>query len=80
MEYKKRAARAKALLRDENFINTLKDLQDRQMEIFANSSAQEIEKREEAHSIIRALNQIKYLLQGDIDAETLVDKKGSAPQ
>lgn len=80
MEYKKRAARAKALLRDENFINTLKDLQDRQMEIFANSSAQEMEKREEAHSIIRALNQIKYLLQGDIDAETLVDKKGSAPQ
>jgi hypothetical protein len=80
MEYKKRAARAKALLRDENFIATLQDLRERQMLIFANSAAQESEVREKAHHIVLALNEIGYLLQGDIDAETLVDKKGSAPR
>lgn len=80
MEYKKRAARAKALLRDENFLSALEDLRERQKIVFVSSAAHEVEKREEAHSIVRALNQIEYLLQGDIDAETLVDKKGSAPQ
>lgn len=50
------------------------------MLISANSAAQDTEIRERCHSIILALNEIGYLLQGDIDAETLVDKKGSAPQ
>jgi hypothetical protein len=80
MEYKKRAARARALLRDENYISALQDLRERQMLISANSAAQDTETRERCHSIILALNEIGYLLQGDIDAETLVDKKGSAPQ
>ncbi len=80
MEYKKRAARARALLRDENYISALQDLRERQMLISANSAAQDTEIRERCHSIILALNEIGYLLQGDIDAETLVDKKGSAPQ
>jgi len=80
MDYKKRAIRAKTLLRNDDFLAILKDLRDRQMEIFADTAAHEMEKREDAHAILRALNQIKYLLQADVDAETLIEKKGSAPR
>ena len=80
MDYKKRAVRAKTLLRDENFLGTLEDLRERQLDIFANTAAHEVEKREDAHAILRALNEIKYLLQADVDAEKLIDKKGTAPQ
>jgi len=80
MDYKKRAVRAKTLLRDDNFLGTLKDLRERQLDIFANTAAHEVEKREDAHAILRALNEIKYLLQADVDAEKLIDKKGTAPQ
>ena len=80
MDYKKRAIRAKELLRNDDFIDILKDLRDRQVEIFANTAAQEMDKREEAHAILRALNQIEYLLQPDVDAEKLIEKKGTAPQ
>ena len=80
MDYKKRAFRAKELLRNDDFLAILQDLRDRQMEIFANTAAQETDKREEAHAVLRALNQIKYLLQADVDAEKLIEKKGSAPQ
>jgi hypothetical protein len=79
MDYKKRAHRAKELLRNDDFLAILEDLRDRQLEIFANTAAQETDKREEAHAVIRALNQIKYLLQADVDAEKLIEKKGSAP-
>lgn len=80
MDYKKRAVRAKTLLRDDNFLGTLQDLRERQLDIFANTAAHEVEKREDAHAILRALNEIKYLLQADVDAEKLIDKKGTAPQ
>ena len=80
MDYKKRAIRARELLRNDDFLAILQDLRDRQMEIFANTAAQEVDKREDAHAILRALNQIKYLLQADVDAEKLIEKKGSAPQ
>jgi hypothetical protein len=80
MDYKKRAVRAKTLLRDDNFLGTLQDLRERQLDIFANTAAHEVERREDAHAILRALNEIKYLLQADVDAEKLIDKKGTAPQ
>lgn len=79
MDYKKRAFRAKELLRNDDFLAILEDLRERQMEVFASTAAQEMDKREEAHAILRALNQIKYLLQADVDAEKLIEKKGSAP-
>jgi hypothetical protein len=50
------------------------------LEIFADSRANEVDKREDAHAILRALNEIEFILQADVDAELLIDKKGSAPR
>jgi hypothetical protein len=46
------------------------------MNVFANSAATEVEKREKAHSMILALNAIQRELQADIDALTLIRGKG----
>ena len=75
MDYKVRASRSKALMQNEHFQLIMKDLQNQQLEGFANSSADEMEKREDAHAILRALKQIEYLLQADINAEILIEKK-----
>jgi hypothetical protein len=45
------------------------------MRIFANSAAQDVERREEAHAILRALNLIEVNLDAAIAAETLLDRK-----
>lgn len=79
MDYKVRASRAKALMQNDHFLTIMEDLRDRQLEIFADSSADEMDKREDAHAILRALNQLEYILQADINAEKLIDRKGSAP-
>jgi len=80
MDYKVRASRAKALMQSEHFQTIMQDLRDRQLEIFADSRANEVDKREDAHAILRALNEIEFILQADVDAELLIDKKGSAPR
>jgi hypothetical protein len=46
-----------------------------QLSIFANSTAKEIEQREEAHAIMRALNQIEMQLDAAIAAERMLDRK-----
>lgn len=56
----------------ERFVN---DVRERQKEVFVTSAAEEIERREEAHSIIRALNLIEVNLDAAIAAETLLDRK-----
>lgn len=78
MDYKRRAHRAKELLRNDDFLAVLEDLRERQKDVFVNTAAHEVEKREDAHAILRALNAIGYLLQADIDAVKLIEK-GSAP-
>jgi len=45
-----------------------------QLSIFANSTAQEVEQREEAHAIMRALNQIEMQLDAAIAAERMLDR------
>ena len=75
MEFRVRAERSKLLMQNEHFQFVLKDLRERQMRVFADSSAQEIEKRENAHAILRALNEIEGMLQADVDAVKLQDKK-----
>ncbi len=45
------------------------------MQVFANSGASDVEAREEAHAIIRALNQIEVNLDAALAAETLLDRK-----
>ncbi len=75
MDYKVRASRSRALMQNEHFQLIMKDLRNQQLEGFANSSADEVEKREDAHAILRALNQIEYILLADVDAEMLIEKK-----
>jgi len=70
-----RAARSKALLNNDHFVDTLKDLRERQKDVFANSAPSDVEGREEAHAILRALNAIEYMLKADVDAVTLLLKR-----
>jgi len=76
VDIEQRAKRSKSLLENEWFIETMKNLREAQMSIFANSSASEVEQREDAHAILRALKSIEYSLQADVDAMTLIERKG----
>ena len=76
MDIEYRAKRSNALLENEWFQETMKDLRETQMRTFANSSAQETEKREDAHAILRALTEIERSLQADVDALALIKRKG----
>ena len=69
------ADNAKRLKGDTAFTQFVQEVRDNQMMIFANSAAQDVEKREEAHAIIRALNLIEVQLDAAIAAETLLDRK-----
>jgi hypothetical protein len=76
VDIEQRAKRSKSLLENEWFIKTMSDLREQQKSIFANSAASEVEKREDAHSMIRALNAIERELQVNIDNVTLLKQKG----
>jgi uncharacterized membrane protein len=71
-----KAKKSKSLLEDERFVEVLQDLRKTQFEVFASSSASEVEKREDAHAILRALTEIERLLNANVDAVTLLTKKG----
>ena len=75
MDIEIRAARSGALLNNEHFVATMQDLRERQKDVFANSAASDVEGREEAHAIIRALNAIEASLKGDVDAVTILKKR-----
>lgn len=76
MDIEQKAKRSKSLLENEWFIETIKNLREEQKTVFADSSAQEVEKREDAHAILRALNAIEVSLKADVDAMALLQKKG----
>ena len=76
MDTERQATNAKALLSNYFFVETMQDLRERQKDVFAGTAAHEIERREEAHAILRALNQIEYSLQSYVDAATLIKGKG----
>jgi len=69
------AEEAKRLKNDTAFQQFVQDVREDQMRIFANSAAQDVERREEAHAILRALNLIEVNLDAAIAAETLLDRK-----
>ena len=71
-----KAKKSKSLLEDDRFKETVEDLREMQFRIFADSSAEEVEKREDAHAILRALTEIERLLNANVDAVTLITKKG----
>jgi len=69
------AEEAKRLKNDTAFQQFVQDVRDVQISIFTNSTAQEVEQREEAHAIMRALNQIEMQLDAAIAAERTLDRK-----
>ena len=71
-----RARRSKSLLENEWFVETMRNLREQQMTVFANSSAVEVEIREDAHAILRALNAIEVSLKADVDAMEILKHKG----
>ena len=68
------ADEAKRLKNDTAFQQFVQDVRDVQLSIFANSTAKEVEQREEAHAIMRALNQIEMQLEAAIAAERMLDR------
>ena len=68
------ADEAKRLKNDTAFMQFVQDVRDVQVSIFSNSAASEVEQREEAHAILRALNQIEVQLDAAIAAERILDR------
>ena len=68
------AEEAKRLKNDTAFMQFVQDVRDVQISIFSNSAASEVEQREEAHAILRALNQIEVQLDAAIAAERILDR------
>ena len=66
---------ARRLKYDTAFQQFVQDVRDVQISIFTNTTAQEVEQREEAHAIMRALNQIEMQLDAAIAAERMLDRK-----
>ncbi len=69
------ADEAKRLKDDTAFKQFMQDVREQQVRVFTASAAQDVEQREEAHAIIRALNLIEVQLDAAIAAETLLDRK-----
>ena len=69
------AQEARRLKEDTAFIEFVKHVTERQKDVFVNSASHEVEKREDAHAIIRALQEIVVHLDAAIAAETLLKRK-----
>lgn len=69
------AEEAKRLKTDTAFKQFVQDVREQQIRVFTTSAAQDVEQREEAHAIIRALNLIEVNLDAAIAAETLLDRR-----
>ena len=68
---------AKRLQNNGTFKQLLEEVRENQTKVFANSAADEIERREEAHAILRAVNQLEAHLDAIVTAETLLQyRKG----
>ena len=70
-----KAEDAKRLKDDTAFTQFVEDVRNEQIRLFTTSDAQDVEQREEAHAILRALNKIEVQLDAAIAAETLLDRK-----
>ena len=69
------AEEAKRLKNDTAFQQFMQDVRDVQISTFSNSAAEETKQREEAHAIMRALNQIEMQLDAAIAAGRMLDRK-----
>ena len=75
IEIRMEADEARRLKNDTAFQQLVQSVRENQMQIFANSVAADVAAREEAHAIMRALNQIEVTLDAALAAETLLDRK-----
>jgi alpha-glucuronidase len=75
LDIKQRAARARALLADDNFKTVMDELKQEQINVFLNSGSTDSEIREEAHSIVSALSKIEGRLQSAITDEKIFEKR-----
>jgi hypothetical protein len=66
---------AKRLKNDTAFKQFVENVRNEQIRLFTTSAAQDIEVREEAHAVLRALTKIEVELDAAIMAETLLDRK-----
>ena len=75
-EYDKITAEdAKNLLTNETFKKVLKNVRNKQLEIFYNSSPDQVESREDSHAIVQALRMISDALYSSIDEENILQYK-----
>ena len=70
-----KADEARRLKSDSAFSAFVQEVRDDQMASFANSGVADVVAREEAHAILRALNQIEMKLDAAMTAETFLDRK-----
>ena len=66
---------AKRLKADTAFTDFIQDVRNEQIRLFTTSVAEDVEQREEAHAMLRALTKIEVQLDACIMAETLLDRK-----
>jgi hypothetical protein len=69
------ADEAKRLKADTAFLLFCDKVREEQHRIFADSSAEDVSAREQAHAILRALNQITSKLDTAIAEEKMLDRK-----
>lgn len=67
-----KSAKAKALLQDETFQDVITTIRERQVKSFINSDKSDTIIREEAHTIIRALDMVVNELQSRVNDEKFV--------
>ena len=66
---------AKNLLADETFLDVFVSMRTNQCNVFLHSKADEVEKREEAHAMLRALNEFENVLKRVITDQDMKDKR-----
>ena len=66
---------AKNLLTNETFKKVLNNVRNKQLEIFYNSSPDQVESREDAHAILVSLRMIHDALYSSIDDENILNFK-----
>jgi len=74
-EVRIKADEARRLKADTAFLAFMQEVREDQVLAFTTSAASDVQAREEAHGIIRALNQIEARLDAAMTAETLLDRK-----
>lgn len=74
MDIKTKAARVRTLQKDDTFQEVLSEVRQQQVRVFMSTSSS-LDEREEAHSVIYALEQIEAYLDSVITEEKIQEKR-----